>query len=83
VHRREPLGRERLPGADGAQESDIARTERIDARIELARRLRRRGRRIAEQRNGKAGQGAREAGADRAAADDDQVMAYRVYNAAP
>jgi hypothetical protein len=83
VHGSEPFESERLPRADRPEERNVARAERVDARVELAGRQRARRGRIADQRDGEPGQGARQACADRPAADDDEVVIPWVYNAAP
>ena len=69
-------GGERLPGADRAQERDVAGAERVDPRVERAARRRRRcAALVRDQSHREAARGARQARAHRAAADDDQVVA--------
>src|SRR5689334_16854583 len=81
VHRRDALGRQRLPYAKPPQKLDVAGAERIYPGIEAIGQGRTR--RGADQRHACPAQGAREARADRASAHDDQIELVPVYNAAP
>jgi hypothetical protein len=82
VHRRHALRRDRRPGAELAQESDIARREGIDPGIEAVADGRRRAL-PGKERDRQAARGARETTADRTAADDDEVDLRRAYNRVP
>src|SRR2546423_8029186 len=77
----EPLRRQRVPYAEPAQEIDVAGTQGIDPRIETFGRPGREWR--ADERDRHLGQRAREARADRARADDDEIELPPVYNADP
>jgi len=80
---RQPFRRQRMPRADLAQESDIAGAECVDPRIvTLGLETARRGR-LRDQDDAQLSQRARQGRRDRTAADDDKVMAHRVYNAVP
>ena len=81
VHRRQALGRQCGPDAERAQELDVARAERIDARIEAVERGKRWCR--ADENHRRCAQRAHEAGADRPAPDDDEIGAAPVYNVGP
>src|SRR5262249_34114033 len=62
-----------LPYAELLEEIDIPRGERVNARVELLVRGRRRRGFLSNERNADAGGGAGKARADRPAADDDQI----------
>jgi hypothetical protein len=80
MHRRRARN-DRVPDAEAAQKINVPRTEGIDAYIEALARIASRG--CADERQRQLRQRAREACADRAAPDDDEIDAARVYNAFP
>jgi hypothetical protein len=80
MHRNKPLLRHRLPDAQLLQECGVTRRERVDSRVE-ALELRRRTL-VRDQRDRKPAYGARDACADRTAANNDEILLLRVYNRA-
>ena len=79
-HGHATLGRDCFPDAELAKECDVARRERVDAGIETIGEGCRGP--FADQCEGKAPQRTRQACADRTRADDDELIAPRVYNRA-
>ena len=79
MHGDHSLRRNCLPDAERLEERDVARAEGVDAGIEaLARKGL--GTLLRDERDREAARGAREAYADRTAADDDEIMVLRAYN---
>ena len=79
VHRDDSVFGDRLPCADFPKKRYVSGAQGVDARIET---LGSNGRRalVRHQRDGQSARRAREACADRTAADDDEVVPPRVYN---
>jgi hypothetical protein len=79
VHGNHPVLRDLAPDPERLQECDVCRAQGVDARIEIPGSNGGRGL-LRDQRDRQSARRAREARADRTAADDDEVVPPRVYN---